>query len=230
MKASDIHLFDWQRIWIGEVPEMYFVELIIRAFVIYLILLIAMRSMGKRMSTQLSRNELAALVSLAAAVGVPMMAPDRGILPAVMIALVIVGLQRVIAKGAFHNQRFESFSQGNVAELLADGVINVRSMAKIGLSRERLVAELRSNGIIHLGEVKRVYLEANGGFSIIKNQDAIQGLSVLPASDQDFVDELEIHASELVCNWCGLSRPQPSPVKCTHCGHDTWKPAVTEKT
>src|SRR4051794_17099270 len=77
MKPEKIHPDDWLRILVGEVPATYFIELIIRAAVVYLILMVSMRLMGKRMSSQLSRNELAALVSLAAAVGIPMMSPDR---------------------------------------------------------------------------------------------------------------------------------------------------------
>jgi len=81
MKPEEIHLKDWLRILIGEEPISFLLELIIRAAVVYLVLMLSMRLMGKRMSSQLSRNELATLVSLAAAVGVPMMAPDRGLLP-----------------------------------------------------------------------------------------------------------------------------------------------------
>src|ERR1700710_2654351 len=120
MKKEQIHLSDWQRILMGEVPAVFYIELIIRALLIYLILMVSMRAMGKRMSAHLSRNELAALVSLAAAVGVPMMAPNRGILPAMVIAVVVIGIQRIIADRAAKNQSFEKISQGNVSVLIAD--------------------------------------------------------------------------------------------------------------
>lgn len=80
MQPQDIHFSDWQRILFGEVPITYLFELLIRAIAVYFILMVSIRAMGKRMSSQLSRNELAALVSLAAAVGIPMMAPERGVL------------------------------------------------------------------------------------------------------------------------------------------------------
>lgn len=159
MESKDIHITDWLRILVGEVPISFFIELFIRAIIIYLILIISMRSMGKRMSSHLSRNELAALVSLAAAVGVPMMAPDRGILPGLMIAIVIVCIQQITAKIAFHFQRFERFSQGNISMLVSESVIDVKVLESISLSRERLFAQLRSEGIAHLGKVKRLYME-----------------------------------------------------------------------
>lgn len=110
MQPQDIHFSDWMRILVGEVPFSFYIELTIRAFFVYLILMVSMPTMGKRMSSQLSRNELAALVSLAAAVGIPMMASDRGILAAVVIAFVLIAIQRVIAMRAFTNENFENFS------------------------------------------------------------------------------------------------------------------------
>jgi hypothetical protein len=86
MKKEDIHLGDWQRMFFGEVPGGFYWEVVLRIAVIYLILMVSMRLMGKRTASQLSRNEMIALVSLSAAIGVPLQAPDRGILAAVIIA------------------------------------------------------------------------------------------------------------------------------------------------
>src|SRR3954465_6190088 len=143
MKPQDIHLSDWMRILIGEVPPVFYIELLIRAFAVYLILMVSMRSMGKRMSSQLSRNELAALVSLAAAVGIPMMAPDRGILAAVVIAFVLISVERVIAMRAFNNEKFENYLQGKVGALINDGVMDMAELKRSNLAHERVFAQLR---------------------------------------------------------------------------------------
>lgn len=74
MKPEEIHLNDWLRILVGS-----------------------MRLMGNRMGNMLSRNEMIALVSLAAANGVALMAPDRGLLPVFVTAAIIIGYQQLIA-------------------------------------------------------------------------------------------------------------------------------------
>src|SRR5690554_4671633 len=81
MKSFEIHLNDLSRIIFGEVPPTFFLEIILRTFIVYLVLMVSMRLMGKRISSELQRNELAALVTLAAAIGVPMHEPTRGLLP-----------------------------------------------------------------------------------------------------------------------------------------------------
>src|SRR5205809_8135052 len=98
MQPFEIHLGDWSRILFGSVSAAFFIEVFIRILVFYILLVLSMRLMGKRMSSQLSRNELASLVVLAAAIGVPLQSPERGILPAVIIAAIIIIGERFIAK------------------------------------------------------------------------------------------------------------------------------------
>lgn len=62
MNSADAELWDWMRIFMGGVPPIYLIEVVIRVFVIYLLLVVSMRIMGKRMSALISRNEMIAMV------------------------------------------------------------------------------------------------------------------------------------------------------------------------
>src|SRR6195952_684045 len=114
MKKEEIHFSDWLRILIGEVPGAFYLELLLRAVLIFLLLMLSMRLMGKRMSGLLSRNELVAMVSLAAAVGTPLTSPERGIFPAVVIAIVVIYIERGISTIAFRNEKFERYAVGKL--------------------------------------------------------------------------------------------------------------------
>jgi len=228
MKPLDLKLSDWARLLIGEVPGSFYIELIIRAFVIYLLLTVSMRLLGKRMSSQLGRNDLAAMVTLAAAIGVPLQAPNRGLLPAIVIALVVVFLGRWIAAKAFRDQGFEKFSQGNIDVLVADSVMNLDRMKTVRISRERLVAQLRSSSIKQLGEVKRLYIEANGSFTLIAEEEPRPGLSILPRWDEDFNSRFKKHKEMMVCQTCGITQQMPFDLKatCPNCKDCVWTNAV----
>jgi uncharacterized membrane protein YcaP (DUF421 family) len=230
MQPQDIHLTDWLRILIGEVPVSFFVELLIRSSAIFFILLISMRVMGKRMSSQLSRNEMAALVSLAAAIGVPLMAPDRGILPAIVIALVLISVQIIIAKLGTKNEKFESYSQGQLSTLVSDGVIDMKELNQASLAHERILAQLRSAGLMQLGQVSRLYMEASGAFTLIKSPDPQPGLSILPIWDHELRSCLKEYPDQQLCARCGF--PQRKPGKpngpCPNCRDERWVTAVKE--
>lgn len=219
MKKEDIHFGDWQRIFIGDVPGGFYWEVVLRIAVIYIILMVSMRLMGKRMASQLSRNEMIALVSLAAAIGVPLQAPDRGILAAVVIAIVVVMVQQGLAVLATRNQRFESVTQGDLTVLISDSRLNLDKMQVTGITKEKAFSQLRANGVRHLGEVKRLYFEAGGAFTLIRNPKPGPGLGILPEVDNDFIRESCRHTDTLVCQRCGENLKSATEA-CTNCGSD----------
>jgi uncharacterized membrane protein YcaP (DUF421 family) len=150
MKPEEIPINDWQRIFIGNVPAAFYGEVVLRVAIIYLLLMVSMRLIGKRMASQLGRNEMVAMVSLAAAIGVPLQSPDRGILAAVVIAVIVVSVQQLIAKLSTKSQKLEKFTQGDITPLVEDAHLNIGNMRKTGITRERAFAQLRSKGVPQL--------------------------------------------------------------------------------
>ncbi|GAB3339059.1 DUF421 domain-containing protein [Larkinella ripae] len=228
MEKDAIHLYDWQRILVGEVPLLFYLEILIRAAAVYLILVSSMRLMGRRMSSQLSRNEMAATISLAAAIGVPILDPSRGILPAVIIALVVIFVQRLISYWASKNEHFEGVSQDIASTLVENSVMQLTNMKGSGISRELLFAQLRSKGMAHLGSVKRLYMEANGAFTLIEQSESQPGLSILPEWDAEFLAQQNYPADQLVCYHCGNPLPANAQknATCPNCGEQRWVPAI----
>ncbi|MEJ7560620.1 MAG: YetF domain-containing protein [Pedobacter sp.] len=230
MKEFEIKFSDIHRILIGDVPYHFYLEVIFRVAFIYLILMVSLRLMGKRMSTQLGRNEMAAVTSLAAAIGVPLMSPDRGLLPAVVIAAVIITFQILIAKKASTNKKFESFTQDKYNMLVKDGVLDTKAMMSTRVSRDRVFSQLRSESISNLGEVKRLYFEAGGSFSILAAENPKPGLSVLPEWDVDMSSDMHQSVDQEICGYCGYQDPGPVAAKekvCGNCQHKDWVSAVT---
>jgi uncharacterized membrane protein YcaP (DUF421 family) len=227
MKEFEIYLWDYQRIFIGDVPGAFYIEVIIRAILTYIILIASMRLMGRRMASQLSRIEMAAMVSLAAAIGVPLQSPDRGILPALVIAIIVVGIERAISYYASKNEKFEDVTQDDLDTLVKDSVLQLDKMQRTRITKDRLCAHLRSEQVTHLGAVERLYMEADGSFTLIKSPDPKPGLNILPAWDEDFVNELKF-TNVVVCNNCGNGK-QESDNTCTNCGNEEWDNAVIDQ-
>lgn len=229
MQQQPINITDWHRIIVGEVPPSFYLELVIRSAIIFLVLMFAMRFMGKRMSGLLGRNELVAMVSLAAAVGIPLTSPDRGVLPAFIIAFIVVSISGWISKKTTTNRAFEKYTLGEMDVLVKNSVINLEVLKRVRVSRERLVAQLRSSGIKQLGDVKRLLMEPNGTFTLIKNEESKPGLSVLPHWDDDINRRFKYHDDKMVCETCGntIDPPVTPDLKCPNCGDNSFTKAVT---
>jgi uncharacterized membrane protein YcaP (DUF421 family) len=226
MSKDDIKLDDWYRILIGEVPAGFFLEALIRISCIYILLMLSMRLMGKRMSSQLNRNELAAMVTIAAAIGIPLQSAERGLIPAVIICLVVVLVQRSVSRWAGKNERFEKLSQGNIACLVRDGTLLLKNMEAARITRERLLAHLRSKGMKNLGGIRRVYIEANGVFSMILGESSRAGLPTIPQHDHKMLDKLTKEEGASACYNCGYVQKCIPERSCDNCNSNHWVEAV----
>jgi uncharacterized membrane protein YcaP (DUF421 family) len=222
MQSWEIRWNDWVRIIFGNMPPLFLVEVVIRVAFIYVLIIVCIRLMGKRMASQLSRNELVAISSLAASIGIPIQTPDRGLLPALLVALIVVAAQRVVAARLSRSPRFERRSQGNISILVDDCCLNLEAMTRVRISRQELFARLRSQSIKHLGQVKRLYFEAEGDFTLIKNPEQQPGLSVLPLEDTAF-RKVQRYATDMkVCVNCG-TKTEVGDHPCTKCGQDDYE-------
>ena len=230
MKADDIKITDWMRILFGDTPYEFFIEVIIRILFIYILLVLTMRFMGRRMEAMISRNELIAMVSMAAAIGIPLLTPDRGLLPAVVIAIVVIMIQRLIAYITTRSARKENIILDEITLLAEDGLFKPADMLKSRITRERLLSELRSSNVKNLAQVQRAYMEANGNFSIVqfrdKKEDSFTGLCILPDFDPEYRGRFSFSESELACRSCGKVDKTGAKGKCSRCGAREFEPAM----
>src|SRR5215210_2482463 len=228
-QQQQLQPFDFHRLLIGQTPGWFLIEIAVRMVLIYLMLMVAMRLMGKRVAAQMSLSEIAVIVTLGAAVGVPMQTPERGILAPLVLLGIAILFQRGLSLWAFRDRKVEVVSQGDVCVVVQDGMLMLKQLEANVLSRERLFSVLRAQGIQHLGQLRRVYLESSGDVSLIKRKESHPGLSVLPTFD-DEIRQLDIAADGLfACLSCGYVHESKSkPLEsCKQCGCSSWTEAVS---
>jgi uncharacterized membrane protein YcaP (DUF421 family) len=228
MSPEEIRLTDVHRLLFGQAPVAFLLEVVLRSVFTYVVLLVTARLMGKRVAGQMSVMELTVMVTLGAAIGVPLQAPDRGILPAVLILLVAVAYQRGLNLWSFNSRRVELTIQGDSSTIVRDGCLDLGAMRRNVVSRERLFALLRQHGLVHLGQVRRAYLEADGHFSVYPTSDPSPGLCLVPQIDLDAFQKQFGVRDQHACRSCGnvVTRPDSPPDACGRCGSHRWSSAV----
>lgn len=230
MNKDDIKLTDLGRIFLGDVPPEFIIEVILRMCLIYIVLVVSLRLLGRRMEAMLSRGEMVTLVTLGASVGVAIHTPERGLLPSVMVILIIISLQAFQAYITSRNSKAERLVLDQISTLIEDGRMMISEMKKSRITHERIYAALRGKGIINLGKVQRVYFESKGVFSIVTYIDEKErpGLCLLPETDKDFRSELEYDENLIACRNCGntVSKQNNIYKKCAVCDVNEWETAV----
>jgi uncharacterized membrane protein YcaP (DUF421 family) len=239
MQPEQLQAFDMKRLVIGQVPGLFLLEVAVRAVITYLVLLLAARAMGKRVAGQMSVLELTIIVTLGAAIGVPLESPERGMLPAVIVLTIAVAYQRAIGRATFSSRRAVGLLEGKPAILVRDGALELETMKGAALSRERLFAILRNQRVLQLGQVKRAYLEAGGQLSVYLDDDPRPGLCLLPGQDGKVYEGEFAEGGKRVCRSCANvvdaepgqtategEHDHPAERRCPICHDHDWGPAV----
>ncbi|RYY16952.1 MAG: DUF421 domain-containing protein [Cytophagaceae bacterium] len=232
MKKEDIMFGDWHRWLFGEAPPSFVGETAIRALLIFLVMVVIMRLMGRRMKGQMSVTELAVVLTLGAVIAGPMQIPTAGLLPSVAVLVALLFMHRFTNWLAFKSRRAELVQQGDAALLVRDGLLDLPAMQRQALSQEQLFGQLRNESIAQLGELRRVYFEANGRLSIYKLTEPQPGLSVLPRADAPPAAISGPAFNKQVCATCGHvpAATDHAGTHCLRCQAQNWVPASLVKT
>jgi uncharacterized membrane protein YcaP (DUF421 family) len=227
MDKDSIFLDDWKRILFGNAPVEFLLEVVIRSLFIYCLLLVVIRLLGKKMSSQLTITELAVMLMLGAIVSVPMQIPERGLLQGTQLLLLILLFERALSWFIYKSPKVEFLTQGRLSLLIKEGVIQTDEVEKLNISREQLFAVLRGKSIYQLGQVKRLYQEACGEFSLYLYPSPRPGLGILPDGDSNIQSLLKTDDAAMVCDNCGTTVPsQKANHPCPTCHHTEWKKAM----
>ncbi|GGM03240.1 DUF421 domain-containing protein [Deinococcus aerophilus] len=233
MSGPPIVPFDWERIWLGDVPPLFLLEIVFRTAVIFLWLLLLLRVTGKRGLAQLSGLELAIVIALGSAAGDPLFYPEVPLLHAMLALALVVGFQRLLSRLVVNSERVETFMQGQPVELVRDGVFNSQALERADLSREDLFERLRAAGVMQLGEVRRAYFEQDGNLTVFSHDKSPPpGLPVVPPWDLEEPARLSPdlpHHGYAACLDCGrVERLNGLPGACACGGHSGWTVAITD--
>ena len=88
---------DLHRILLGKGSRWLLLEIFVRSVFLFFLIMSSMRMLGRRVASQYTLFELSVVVTLAGAVGVPLQATDRGLLPPVLIMALVITIQRFIS-------------------------------------------------------------------------------------------------------------------------------------
>lgn len=188
---ENFKVFDFHRIFFGDAPVLFLLEIVFRTFIMYAYTVFLLRLLGKREMGQLSVLELAIIISFGSAVGDPMIGAEvpivYGVIAITTVALLQIGLETFINK----NKKAEALMEGEPNLVINDGVIDLTCLRKENLSKEDLLRALRSKSVNHLGEVNKAFVETNGQISVLFNAEnnIKPGLSVMP---ENLVKETDI--------------------------------------
>ena len=208
---------DWQNLLLGDENWSFLLEATFRSIVMFLVIIMSLRLLGKRGVKQLSVFELGVIIGLGSAAGDPMFYKDVGLLSGVVVFLIVMSLYKLITFLINRSDRFENFLEGKPTIIIDEGQMVVKNFKKEPIARDEMYSQLRLNSVSHLGQVQKAIVETNGEISIFyyEDQNVKFGLPILPDLENKKTKAIDV-LGMYACTYCGNTK-EIAPVESTRC-------------
>jgi uncharacterized membrane protein YcaP (DUF421 family) len=216
---------------IGSEDWEFLGEVILRTFVMFLIIIIGIKILGKRGVKQLSIFELVVIIGLGSAAGDPMFYKETGVLTAVVVFIVVIALYRLMTYLIETFHPIEKIIEGKPKVIIKNGHFCVENSNR-DRGTEELFSALRMNNVSQLGQVKLAIEEISGDISIFYYEDRKVkfGLPILP--DAPHPSEKKILAEGFyACSNCAFTEKKTigEGGTCKKCSNELWVKATNQK-
>ena len=142
-------------------------EAVLRVVVIYLLIVVGLRLLGKREFGQLSPLELVTLLLIPEIVSNAIQGQHFSITHAVVgVSTLFVMVFLTSLLGA-RSRRFQQILDGSPRVLVHDGKLIPESLMAERVTTDEVMSEMRKAGCDHLSEVRWAILETDGKISIV---------------------------------------------------------------
>ena len=140
----------------------------IRAILLYIIVLIVMRLMGKREIGQLQPFELAISIMIADLASIPMTDSGVPITNGIIPILGLLVMHLIISIINIKSIRAREIVCGKPSILIYRGRIDEKVLRKERFTINELQERLRGNNVVNIGDVEYAILETNGQVTVIQ--------------------------------------------------------------
>ncbi len=138
-----------------------------RTIILYLLLMVGLRLMGKRQIGELEPSELVLTLIISDLAAVPMQDFGIPLVNGVFPIIILLCLSMILSFVNLKSVRFRSILCGKPAIIIREGRLVQQNMNKTRLTIDELYEQLRSQGVTDLKSVKYAILETNGKISVL---------------------------------------------------------------
>ncbi|MCQ2448153.1 MAG: DUF421 domain-containing protein [Oscillibacter sp.] len=139
----------------------------LRTIILYFLIMVGLRLMGKRQIGELEPSELVLTMMLSDLATVPMQDFGIPLLAGVIPILTLLSLSMLLSQISLQHLKFREIMCGTPAVLIANGTIQQDVMQQNRYTLDELLEELRQQGYTSVSEVKYAVLENSGQLSIL---------------------------------------------------------------
>ena len=150
-------------------------EFILRAVVVYAVVLGMVRLSGKRALGQITPFDVLLIVLLGNAVQNALLGKDTSLGGGLLLAATLIGINYGVGWLSTRSAKVEKLVEGEPVLIARDGEVLASVLKRELVTRADLEAAMRQQGCTHISEVSMALLEINGHITIVPRQPKEDG-------------------------------------------------------
>lgn len=161
---------------------------LIRAILLYLLIIFCLRLMGKRQLGELQPSELVITILISNIASLPIEDNSIPMTMGVTPIIVLAAFELITSSISLKSKRFRTLVSGRPMVIIRNGEIDQAAMRKLRFSIDDLMESLRAQSVFHLEDVQYAVVETTGKVSILQKhaaQPATAGMLQIKGTDAD---------------------------------------------
>lgn len=143
---------------------------LIRTLILYFLIIISFRWMGKRQIGELQPSELVLAIMISDLATVSMQSTGNPLISGVIPIIALTVCEIVLSFISQKSVAFRKFLTGTPSLIITNGEINVEEMKKLRFNIDDLFEQLRIGGYTTVSDIAFAVLETNGQLSIVPKE------------------------------------------------------------
>lgn len=143
-----------------------------RTLVLYFIVVVSMRIMGKRQIGEMQPSELVIAIMISDLASVPMQSIDIPLIAGVVPVLTLIVTEIIMSYAGLKNRFIRKIITGEPSIIIYNGHVNEKELRRLRFNLNDLQEQLRISNTPNIRDVEVAVLETNGQLSIIPKKDA----------------------------------------------------------
>lgn len=140
---------------------------IIRALIIYIFVIIAVRLMGKRQVGELKPHELVITILLSAVAAIPLEENSMPLANCLVPVLLFISFEIIVSVISMKNLWFRNLLQGRPIFIIRKGKLNQKILKDMRFTVDDIIDALRQKDIFDISQVEDAVIETNGSISVL---------------------------------------------------------------
>lgn len=143
------------------------ITILFRTLIMYGVILLSMKMMGKRQLGQMQVSEFITAMILSELAALPLSDRNIPLIYCLSPLAVIICLEVILSFISLKSSAAQKFLESSPTFIIDKGVLNQKALVDNRITLEEMLVELRIAGLASVSEAEYMLLEPNGKFSVI---------------------------------------------------------------